>query len=205
MACMELSNTSAVVQECQRYFDSVAFGYLGTVASSCAPVDDDCLEDGKVGYYSCSNQLPNAVVACPGGISAATFCSADGDDDTTCAYESMLTTSEYTPTEAAFLMCETLAPTSSAFVSVDGASDDFCYNYGWCVGAMRCLFPQLLAEGAPVWPSSTTGGIFSPKPSFHGTRRSHASFLRSPMCRIGITRGWTRANSRGWRTGPTFV
>lgn len=134
MACMELTNASAVVQECQRYFDRTAFGYVGTVASTCPPVNDECLDSGMEGYFWCSNQLSNAVIKCPGGMSSAAFCSSSES----CTYESMLSTSEYTRAEAATIMCsdyETMPPTPAAYASSAYASDDFCYDYGWCVTA----------------------------------------------------------------------
>ena len=80
--CIEMTNSSAVVQESQRYYDQSAFGFLSTTALTCPPKFDICRPGIDASEWSCSKEVPNAVVPCPGGMSNAAFC----DSGETCAY-----------------------------------------------------------------------------------------------------------------------
>ena len=128
--CIEMTNSSAVVQESQRYYDQSAFGFLSTTALTCPPKFDTCRPGIDASEWSCSKEVPNAVVPCPGGMSNAAFC----DSGETCAYgpESVGLDSA----SAASAMCECTSagqvPTWDARVyRSDGTyGDDFCSDEG---------------------------------------------------------------------------
>ena len=126
--CVDVSNASAIVHETQRFYSATAFGHLSTSPHACPPAFDDCLADGKDGYYWCSNEIADAVITCPGGVASAAYCEAEGAE---CAY-GPFSTDEYSAAEAtASLMCAaTPAATPAPTPALAAYSDAFCFDAG---------------------------------------------------------------------------
>ena len=129
--CLEMTNETAILNECQRYYDATAFGYLSAASLDCPAVFDDCLVSGVDDTYVCSNEIPNAIVTCAGGVSSSIFC----DVGEICAY-GPFDTADYDDDDARSMMCAsngaTPAPTPvGTEIDCDGFVDDMCYDYGW--------------------------------------------------------------------------
>jgi hypothetical protein len=99
---------------------------------ACAPRFDDCMTlwaAGDTDRYTCSNEIPNALIPCPGGVSEAVFC----DPGEVCAYgpETFENVGD-SAANAASAMCVCENPTTiTVETSVMGSTDPFCVNNGY--------------------------------------------------------------------------
>ena len=109
-----------------------AFGYLSVTPLACAPRFDDCMTlwaAGDTSRYTCSNEIPNALIPCPGGVSEAVFC----DPGEVCAYgPETFENVDSSAANAASAMCVCENPTTiTVETSVMGSTDPFCANNGF--------------------------------------------------------------------------